>query len=66
MIASFAAFCVLLGIRSADLTVAVALFVFGAIMILAVGYLYVIVVFSLRDLLFGQYQSLRPESKWRW
>ena len=66
MIVSFAAFCVLLGVRSANLTMAAALFGFGAIMILAVGYLYVIIVFMLRDAGFDPYHSLRPESKWRW
>jgi len=44
----------------------IALFVLGAVMSLAFGYFYVVLVFILRDSWFGPYQSARSESKWRW
>jgi hypothetical protein len=66
MIASFAAFCVVLAIRGAPLVAVVGAFVLGAIAILGLGYLYVVIVFALRDTVFGPFQSVRSESKWRW
>jgi len=65
-IASFAAFCGVLAIRGAPLVAAVGAFVLGTIAILGLGYLYVAIVFALRDTVFGPYQSVRSESKWRW
>jgi hypothetical protein len=66
MVATFAVFCVVLAIRSQLLLMPIALFVLGAVMSLAFGYFYVVLVFILRDSLFGPYQSARSESKWRW
>jgi hypothetical protein len=66
MIVTFAVFCVALAIRGVTLVAAVAVFVLGAIVSLGLGYLYVIIVFALRDTVFGPFQSVRSESKWRW
>lgn len=66
MIVTFAVFCVALAISGVTLVAAVAVFVLGAIVSLGLGYLYVIIVFALRDTVFGPFQSVRSESKWRW
>ena len=65
-IGTFAVLCVVGAVRGLRLVAAAGLFVLGAIAILGLGYLYVIIVFALRDTVFGPYQSLRSESKWRW
>jgi hypothetical protein len=66
MIVSFSAFCAYLGVISRQLAMPVALFVVGSVAILVLGYLYVVLVFALRDSVIGQYQPIQPDSKWRW
>lgn len=66
MIVSFAAFSAYLAIVSGKLVMAMAVFVFGAIVSIGLGYLYVVIVFSLRDSWFGPYEPIGPDTKWRW
>lgn len=66
MIVSFLIFCVVLAIVSRQLIMPAGVFVLGAIASLALGYLYVVIVFAMRDGLFGPYEPVGPPMKWRW
>jgi hypothetical protein len=68
LIVTYLLFAAALAGKSRQLLAPSLVFVLGAPMILVLGYLYVIVVFGLRDACFGPYRNATasPSSKWRW
>jgi hypothetical protein len=68
MILMFLLFVAVLAIKSEQLVAAALVFVLGVIAILTLGFLYVVFVFSLRDVFFGPYRaaSASGHQKWRW
>ena len=68
MIVTFLMFATYLAIVSGNLIMAAAVFVLGVMGIVALGYFYVVIVFSLRDVLYGPYTdtSTSAGQKWRW
>jgi hypothetical protein len=56
MIAAYIPIPALIGLRSGNAGMAVAVFVLGAVVILGLGYAYVFAVFGMRKVFFGGYQ----------
>jgi hypothetical protein len=68
MILMFLLFVAVLVIKSEQLVAAALVFVLGVIAILTLGFLYIVFVFSLRDVVFGPYTGISTSGrqKWRW
>ena len=68
MILTFLMFAAYLAVVSGELIMATVVFVLGVMGIVSLGYLYVVIVFSLRDVLCGPYTdySTTVQKKWRW
>jgi hypothetical protein len=66
MIGSFLIFCAVLAILSRQWIMPAMVFALGAMASLGLGYLYVVIVFAMRDAFFGPYEHVGSATKWRW